>query len=163
MFKLTRLLFAGIVLASLVFGGVMPALWSQESVGSVVIVFKDGHRQSFPVAQIARIEFEHVGPAVVAGRSRFTGEWKVGVGGGVSGTFKIILKPDGTAHKDIGAGGDGTWAVVNGEARIAWDDGWHDVIRKEGNRFQKAAYGPGKSVFDASPDSVASAVYQEPN
>jgi hypothetical protein len=163
MSRVSRILSAGIVLALLVFGGVIPALWSQESAGSVVIVFKDGHRQSFPLAQIARIEFEHVGPAVAAGRSRFTGEWKVGIGGGVSGTFEIILKPDGTANKSHGVNGDGTWAVVNGEARIAWDDGWHDVIRKEGNRFEKAAYAPGKSVDDSSPDSVASAVYQEPN
>jgi len=163
MSKLSRILSAGLVLASVLFGGVIPALWSQESAGSVVIVFKDGHRQSFPVAQIARIEFEHVGPAVAAGRSRFTGEWKVGVGGGSSGTFEIVLKPNGTAHKDIGEGGNGTWLVVNGEAQIAWEDGWHDVIRKQGNRFEKAAYAPGKSVDDGSPDSVASAVYLEPN
>jgi len=163
MFKLSRILSTGLVLASVLFAGVIPALWSQEPSGSMVIVFKDGHRQSIALAQIARIEFEHVSPAVAAGRSRFTGEWKVGVGGGVSGTFEIILKPDGTAHKDIGGGGDGKWAMVNGEARIAWDDGWHDVIRKQGGKFQKAAYGPGKSVDDASPDSVASAEYQEPN
>ena len=163
MFRLSRFLSGGLVLAAVLFGGVIPALWSQESAGSMVIVFKDGHRQSIPVAQIARIEFEHAGATVAVGRSRFTGEWKVGVGGGVSGTFVITLKSDGKAHKDIGGGGDGTWAIVNGEARIAWEDGWHDVIRKQGGKFQKAAYAPGKSVDDASPDSVASAEYQEPN
>jgi len=162
MFNPSRILSAGLVLATMLFGGVIPALWSQESAGSVVIVFKDGHRQRIPLAQIARIEFEHVGPVASAGRSRFIGEWKVGVGG-VSGTFEITLKPDGKAHKDIGGGGDGTWLVVNGEAQIAWDDGWHDVIRKEAGKFVKAAYAPGKSVDDASPDSVASAEYQEPN
>jgi len=163
MFKLSRFVSAGLVLAAVLFGGVIPTLWSQESAGSIVIVFKDGHRQSIPVAQIARIEFEHAGATVAVGRSRYTGEWKVGVGGGNSGTFEIFLKPDGKAHKDIGGGGDGTWLVVNGEAQIAWDDGWHDVIRKEAGKFVKAAYAPGKSVDDASPDSVASAEYQEPN
>ena len=163
MFKLSRVSSVALVLVSLVFGGVIPALWAQESAGSVVIVFKDGHRQSIPLAQIARIEFEHGATAAPAGRSRFTGEWKVGVGGGASGTFEIVLKPDRTAHKDIGGGGDGTWEVVNGEARIAWDDGWHDVIRKNGNKFEKAAYAPGKSVDDSAPDSIASAEYQEPN
>jgi len=166
MFKLSRFLSAGIVLATVLFVGATPALWSQESGGSVVIVFKDGHRQSFPLAQIDHIEFEHVGrvsPAVASGRSRFTGHWRVGIGGGQSGTFEIVLTPDGKAHKDIGMGGDGTWMTVNGEARIAWDDGWHDVIRKRGNKFEKAAYAPGHSVDDTSPESVASAEYQEPN
>jgi hypothetical protein len=164
MFKRNRMLSAGLVLAWVLLGGITPALWSQESAGSVVIIFKDGHRQSIPLAQVARIEFEHVGaPAPAVGRSRFTGEWKVGVGGGLSGTFVITLNPNGTAHKDIDGGGNGTWLVVNGEAQIAWEDGWHDVIRKQAGKFQKAAYAPGKSVDDASPDSVASAEYQEPN
>ena len=49
---------------------------------SITIVFKDGHRQSFRLADIARIDFEpSAGSVPAAGRNHFTGEWKVGVGG----------------------------------------------------------------------------------
>lgn len=128
---------------------------------SILIVFKDGRQQSFPLADIARIEFSAPANNVLAaGSARFLGDWKVGDGAG--GTFIISLKVEGQAHKTNGGGGDGTWKVVNGEAQVSWDDGWHDVIRKAGNKYEKAAYSPGKALTE-DPSNVAEAVYTEPN
>lgn len=136
-----------------------PAKDSGQS--SILIVFKDGRQQSYPLADISRIEFNSPTSSVLpAGSARFLGDWKVGDGNG--GTFIISLKPDGQAHKTNGGGGEGTWKVVNGEARVSWDDGWHDVIRKVGNKYEKAAYSPGRSL-DEDPSNVAEAVYTEPN
>jgi hypothetical protein len=50
--------------------------------------------------------------------------------------------------------------VVDGEARISWDDGWHDVIRKVGAKHEKFAYEPGKSFSDP-PANVTAAVRTE--
>jgi hypothetical protein len=89
----------------------------------------------------------------------FLGKWEVGMG--VAGqTFYITLEDDGKATKSIGSP-NGKWAVYGEEARISWDDGWHDVIRKAGNRYEKAAYPPGKSFSD-SPDNITSAKRTEP-
>ena len=33
--------------------------------------------------------------------------------------------------------------MVDGEARIAWDDGWHDLIRKVGPKHEEVAFEPG--------------------
>ncbi len=60
----------------------------------------------------------------------------------VRANFVITLKPDGVARKTIGPKNSGTWKVVNGEAQVSWDDGWHDVIRKVGNKYEKAAFSP---------------------
>jgi hypothetical protein len=126
---------------------------------NIVIVFKDGHRQTFRLADIARIEFgAPVGSAAAVGRDQFRGEWKVG--DGVGGSFFITLEPDGKARKSIGSTG-GTWDVVNGEAHISWEDGWHDAIRKVGGKYQKVAFAPGKSFSDA-PANVATAEHTEP-
>jgi hypothetical protein len=46
--------------------------------------------------------------------------------------------------------------MVDGEARITWDDGWRDAIRKAGDGYDKAAFEPGKTFSD-SPSNVASA------
>ena len=125
--------------------------------GSITIVFKDGHQQHIRVADISRIEFSS-GPAKVAmGQARFLGEWKCGDGAG--GTFQITLKPDGIAQKTLGSR-DGKWSVVDGEARISWQDGWHDIIRKVGNRYEKVAFSPGSS-YSGEPSNVAQAVYTE--
>ncbi|MGH9528862.1 MAG: hypothetical protein ACRD2S_02980, partial [Terriglobales bacterium] len=88
----------------------------------------------------------------------FIGKWRVGDGGG--GTFLITLKRNGEANKSIG-GTHGTWTAVDGEARITWDDGWHDVIRKAGNGYEKAAFEPGRTFSD-SPSNVADAQNTEP-
>ena len=57
----------------------------------------------------------------------------------MAGHFFITLDDDGTARKTLGAS-HGTWTLVDGEARISWDDGWHDVIRKVGGKHEKVAY-----------------------
>ena len=46
---------------------------------------------------------------------------------------------------------------MDGEARIAWDDGWHDVIRKVGTKHEKVAFEPGKSLSE-TPNNVTNAV-----
>ncbi len=154
--------------------------------GSVVVIFKDGHRQSFAMAEIeridfkapsaivfkdghlekvaagdiARIEFESSGVgAMMPGRSHFVGKWEVGEGGN-GGTCFITLEADGSARKSIGAV-HGTWTLVDGEARVTWDDGWHDVIRKVGTQHEKLAYEPGKSLDD-QPSNVTSARNTQP-
>jgi hypothetical protein len=119
----------------------------------VVIVFKDGHQQNIPSTDVARIEFETAGSASAISRKHFLGKWEVGEGNG--STFYITLESDGEARKSIGAS-HGTWSVVDGEARISWDDGWHDAIRKVGSKHEKFAYGPGKS-FDDKPSNVTDA------
>ena len=138
---------------------------SGEDDRSVVIVFKDGHRQTFRLADIARIEFSTPTTTATttssASRAQFLGVWKVGVGGDSTGTFLITLKRDGIAEKTLGSQ-NGTWTVVNGEARCKWEDGWTDVIRRNGSLWEKAAWSHGRPL-DGPPDSVAEAVYTEPN
>ena len=132
---------------------------SKSAGAAIVIVFKDGHRQAFSLADIARVEFTGAAETTAASnadwaaRGRFVGRWVVGDGNG--GTFIITLKDDGNAERslhDI----HGTWAYVNGEARISWDDGAQDAIRKAGSGFEKYAYHAGKSFTD-EPDNVAKA------
>jgi hypothetical protein len=146
---------------------------------SLVVVLKDGHQKTFSMAEVSHIDFKNGSMLLTragrqeainmtevvridfgsnepfsAGRNHFVGRWEVGVGVG-SGKFFITLKPDGQARKTIG-GSHGTWVVVNGEARISWDDGWHDIIRKVGEKHEKLAFEPGRSM-DAQPSNVADA------
>jgi hypothetical protein len=125
---------------------------------SAMIVFRDEHRKSIPGADVSRIEFEDSASALAPGKNHFVGKWKVGEGNGSS--FYITLERDGTARKSIGPP-HGTWTVVDGEARITWDDGWHDAIRKVGARYEKRAYEPGRS-FEDSPSNVTTATNTEP-
>lgn len=125
---------------------------------SLVIVFKDGRQQTFSMAEIARIEFKTSETAASLGRGNFLGKWRVG--DGMGGHFYITLDPSGDAHKTMGAA-HGTWAVVGNEARIHWDDGWHDAIRKVGRTYEKAAFAPEKS-FNDSPSNVTDAQNLEP-
>ncbi|MGA9542110.1 MAG: hypothetical protein WBQ85_00965 [Candidatus Sulfotelmatobacter sp.] len=124
----------------------------------VVIVFKDGHQENLP-ATVARIDFEPADSASLPSRNHFVGKWEVGMGGD-GGNFYITLESDGQAQKTHGES-HGTWVLVNGEARISWDDGWHDVIRKVGSKHEKLAYEPGKS-FDDSPSNITAARNTEP-
>jgi hypothetical protein len=131
--------------------------------GQLVIVFKDGHRQTFNFADVARIEFSGVGgipvgdsgsaPAGAPPRGHFLGKWKVGDGNG--GTFYITLDESGDAHRTL-HNIHGKWAYVNGEARVTLDDGAMDAIRKVGGKDQKYAYRAGKSFTD-EPDNVTDA------
>lgn len=152
---------------------------SADDRDSVVITYKDGNHQSFSAVEIARIDLkapaaivyrdghrEKISAAIesieftdssIAGtapsRSHFIGKWEVGQGNGSN--FYIVLEENGNAKKSIGAE-HGTWTVVDGQARIAWDDGWHDMIRKVGSKHEKLAFEPGKSFSD-EPSNVTSA------
>ncbi len=99
------------------------------------------------------------GKSSTTSAATFTGEWKVGLGVGGE-TFLITLEKDGKATKTHGSP-NGTWTVFGDEARITWDDGWHDVIRKAGNHYEKVAYAPRKSFSD-QPDNIAAATRTEP-
>jgi hypothetical protein len=125
----------------------------------VVIVFKDGHKLTVATTDKARIEFESSNSAPIPSRAHFVGKWEVGEGDG-GRNFYITLGEDGEARKSIGAS-HGTWTVVDGEARISWDDGWHDAIRKVGSKHEKVAFEPGKS-FDDSPSNVTAARNTQP-
>jgi hypothetical protein len=126
--------------------------------GTIVIVFKDGHRQSFNLADIERVEFPSsaVGSAG-SGNSllppRFVGKWRVGDGNGSN--FYITLQEGGDAMRSIG-NMHGRWVYESGEARITWDDGAQDAIRKAGSGYEKRAFHEGKSFAD-SPDNVTNA------
>lgn len=159
---------------------------SRDTHGSLVIVMKDGHRQTIPVADISKIEFKD-GDIVLSkaggqksyrmsevqsfefdssptssfapGKNHFVGKWRVSQSP-EGGTFYITLEANGEAHKTVG-GSHGTWTVVDGEARIAWDDGWHDAIRKVGTKHEKVAFEPGKTFSD-EPSNVTDAVNTSP-
>lgn len=121
---------------------------------SLVIIFKDGRQTTYAMSDIARIEFNTAKTTTtVKGQNRFQGKWKVGDGRG--GTFIITLDREGDAKKSLGSS-HGTWTVVDGQARISWDDGWHDALRKAGHGYEKAAFAPGKS-FSEQPDNVTNA------
>jgi hypothetical protein len=134
------------------------------SEGKIVIVFKDGHRQTINMSEIERIEFPAGEQGAAAGasypsRSRFLGKWEVGDGAGA--TFYITLYDDGEAKRTLG-NVRGKWDYVDGEARITWDDGAQDAIRRAGAHFQKYAYRQGKSFTD-EPDNVTAAKNTMPN
>ena len=137
------------------------SLYAADEPSVLVIVFKDGHQQTVSMADVSRIEFRTSNGAAssgFAGHGRFLGRWRVGDGAG--GHFFITLDPNGVASKTMGAA-HGTWTVTDGEARISWDDGWHDVIRRAGDKYLKAAFAPGTS-FNDSPSNVADAVNTSP-
>jgi hypothetical protein len=125
-----------------------------------VIVFKDGHRQTFNLADIERVEFPTNGEpaamtssAMLPSRNRFLGSWEVGDGGGSN--FEIKLNSDGSAYRSLGDV-RGTWVYVDGEARVTWNDSNKDCIRKVGTIYRKFAYSAGKS-FTSDPDNETNA------
>ncbi|HEX4007944.1 MAG TPA: hypothetical protein VHX60_17350 [Acidobacteriaceae bacterium] len=150
---------AAILLAALPAAFAAPRPAQPASAGNnVVIVFKDGHRQTISLGDIERLEFSGpvpVGLISIPGPSRehFFGQWQVGDGNGSN--FIITLRDDGTALRSIGHE-HGTWEYVNGEAQVTWDDGWQDCIRKVGSWYKKYAYSQGKT-FASDPDNVANA------
>lgn len=125
---------------------------------TLVIVFKDGHRQSLNLADVARMEFPGPVPAGLISvpgpsRARYYGKWEVGDGSGKN--FFITLRDDDTAFRSLGDV-RGKWEYVNGEAQVTWDDGAQDAIRKVGSVFRKFAYRQGRSFSD-TPDNVTNA------
>jgi len=131
-----------------------PQSATQNDQTSIVITFKDGHQQSFLMADVARVEYKDIGDATV-GSEQFLGKWEAGAGDGAGSTFFITFEVDGEASKSIGAS-HGTWTIVGDEARLSWDDGWHDVIRKVGDKHEKFAFAPG-TTFDDKPENVTDA------
>ena len=95
----------------------------------------------------------------VRSSASFVGRWEVGTGVG-SMTFYITLDRDGQATKSQGSP-HGTWTMHGDEARITWDDGWRDVIRKAGDHYEKAAFAPGKTFSDP-PANITGATRTEP-
>jgi len=82
---------------------------SKNSEGTIVIVFKDGHRQSFNLSEIERVEFPMASGAASApapanssfpSRNHYLGKWEVGDGSG--GRFFITLFDDGEARRSSG-------------------------------------------------------------
>jgi hypothetical protein len=67
---------------------------------------------------------------------------------GFPNTYYFTFEENGHATNNVGSGGQGAWTYVDGEARVSWDNGWHDIIRKVGTKYQKFAYSPGKSFSD---------------
>jgi len=135
---------------------------TKSGAGTIVIVFKDGRRQSFNLSDVLRVEFPTGGDAASASapfspslpsRGHFLGKWECGDGSG--GTFYITLDDNGDAWRSLHHE-HGKWAYVNGEAQVSWDDGVKDAIRKVGSKYEKYAYGSGKSFTD-TPDNVATA------
>ena len=155
----------GFVASAVMLTGLLPAIAQKRaganSSGQIVIVFKDGHRQTVNMADIARIEFPGGGVVADAGptppgappRGHFIGKWEVGDGMGNS--FYITLNDDGSAWRSLHRV-HGHWAYVNGEARVKWDDGAQDCIRRQDGRDQKFAYRSGKAFTD-EPDNVTEA------
>jgi len=149
----------------------LPIVFAQAAPhsNSLVIVYKDGHRQSLNLNDVQRIEFSGAVPAGLIStpgpsRARFLGKWEVGDGNGSN--FYISLRDDGSALRTMNAmeHEHGTWQYVNGEAQVTWDDGWQDCIRRIDGQFKKAAYSQGKTFHD-EPDNVANArnVSQNPS
>jgi hypothetical protein len=155
--RLTRL--AALFCLTVTLGQVAAHAAPDNTSGAIVIVFKDGHRQSFNLSDVARVEFEGgVSSASadsyrVPSRGRFIGKWECGDGSG--NNFYITLNENGAAHRSIGQV-NGRWEYVDGEAHITWDDGRKDAIRKTGAQYFKFAYREGQS-FNDDPDNVAHA------
>lgn len=136
---------------------------------TLVIVFRDGHRQNVNLNDVQRLEFPAAVPAGLIStpgpsRARFLGKWEVGEGNGDN--FYITLHDDGSALRTMNAFDKerGRWQYVNGEAQVTWDDGWQDCIRKVDGQFKKYAYSQGKT-FQGDPDNVTNArnVTQNPS
>ena len=135
-----------------------PSPAAKAAPGTIVIVFKDGHRQTYNLADVARVEFPTADVASTSSasgpsRGHFLGKWEVGDGAG--NNFFITLREDGDAFRSLGDV-HGKWAYFDGEARVTWDDGAQDAIRKVGSHYQKFAYEAGKSFTD-TPANVTNA------
>lgn len=131
---------------------------AQSNSGTVTVLLKDGHRQTFPLASVDRIELTGSVPSNLVhypgpSRSHFLGKWEAGDGFGHN--FFITLNDDGTARRSSG-NQRGTWKYVNGEAQIRWNDGANDCIRKVGAWYKKFYY-PDDQAFDGHPDNVTDA------
>jgi hypothetical protein len=138
------------------------AAQAKAAPGSLTIVFRDGRRQTFSLADVDRLEYPGGSMAAtdlgapksqLTARGRYVGKWQVGDGNG--NTFYITLHEDGAAYRSLGDM-HGHWIYSDGDALITWDDSGGDAIRRVGSRFQKFAYFKGKSFSD-KPNNVTDA------
>lgn len=165
MYDLARTVSLAAVLLTVSASFAAPPQQAKIAPGTMVIYFKDGHRQSFSLTDIQRVEFPASDQAAAANstagpsRGHFLGKWTVGDGSG--NEFFITLYEDGGALRSMGDV-RGHWVYSNGEALITWDDDAEDAIRKVGSRFQKFAYKAGKAFTDV-PDNVTGARNTTPN
>ena len=89
--------------------------------------------------------------------NEFVGDWDIGLPTtGGQPKFVMSLREDFTARKSHVPRATGIWKLVNGEARVVWSDGWRDIIRNEGDRYRKIAFGPGDD-FDSKHSNTDSA------
>src|SRR5580692_11077137 len=116
---------------------------SKGGPATIVIIFKDGHRQSFNLSDISRVEFPGAADAVAGAGStgsalprHMLGKWEVGDGS--DRNFFITLYENGDAKRSLGDV-HGKWVYTDGEAQVTWDDGAQDAIRKVGSGFEKRA------------------------
>ena len=152
--RLSGFLFGVAVVVAL---AVLPA-FAQSSSDTVVIVFKDGHRQTVKLTEVERLEFSGPVPSGLLSypgpsRAHFLGKWEVGEGNGDN--FTITLRDDGTATRSLGDE-HGNWQYVNGEAQIRWNDGSNDCIRKVGAWYKKFWYDTDQA-FTGTPHNVTDA------
>ena len=120
-----------------------------------MVLTRNGRQEKIVIADVSRINLNS--RRASGGRNKFVGKWKFGVGSG-AGTFFITLDRNGQSKKSMGAS-HGMWEIVNGEGRISWDDGWHDIIRNAGDKH--VAFEPGKSL-DGEPSNVTNATNTTP-
>jgi hypothetical protein len=144
-------------LAAVVVPALLPAM-AQSGSDTVVIVFKDGHRQTLKLADIDRMEFSGPVPSGLISypgpsRAHYLGRWEVGDGNG--NNFFITLRDDGTAARSL-RNEHGTWQYVNGEAQIRWNDGSNDCIRKVGAWYKKFWY-KDNQAFSGTPENETNA------
>ena len=102
---------------------------------------------------VSKLELRPIGDhsqgPIVNDSSMFVGQWDCG-------DVVITLNADFTAHKNR-PNPLGKWECVNGEARMAWDDGRRTVLRRDGQGFQKLTWNAGVSM-ESPPSNTFPAV-----
>jgi hypothetical protein len=121
----------------------------------VLVLNRNGHEEKIPLNNVSNLEVHEAPADGMSARSHYVGKWRVGMDTGTSRSFEITLDRNGQARKTLG-GPHGTWTFVDGGAQIAWEDGWHDMIIKVGDKYEKRAFEPGKP-FSAAPSNVTEA------
>jgi hypothetical protein len=58
--------------------------------------------------------------------------------------FYITLRADGTGRSHWEKGSDGKWRFEGDRLICSWEDGWTDVITRQGDGFVKIAYEKGR-------------------
>ncbi len=99
-------------------------------------------------------------PIVEKAASEFAGTWKLGDSEGA--TFFAVLNPDGTSLSDWGPGEVGKWEEKEGSVTVSWTDGWHDVIAKKDEGYEKSGFAPGVALTDKPTNNTQAEKLSEP-